>query len=91
MKYSNYIAVIFVLGLIYVICLWAIDVSFSAVQLPNGYLTNGFVVQNPLQVYHVALWVTILCFVFMGFIAIHFMEKLQNIEKTIKEHDNYGM
>ena len=41
------------------IATWTIDVAVSAL-LAQGYLTNGFFINNPAQMYHIGLYIIIL-------------------------------
>lgn len=71
---SDYIALIFINGILVVMALWTIDISFSAVA-SNGVMTNGFRDMNPIQMYHLALYLLVVNLTVMGIIAIHFIMK----------------
>ena len=63
-RFSKYdwIACSVFLVVLALIATWTIDVSVSAL-LARGYLSNGFFVNNPAQMYHVGLYIIILvCF-----------------------------
>jgi hypothetical protein len=62
MKYltkTDWIAISVFFLVITLIALWAIDVSVSAL-LSNGYLTNGFIINDPAKIYHIGLYLIIL-------------------------------
>jgi len=52
--------------------LWCIDISVSCL-INNGYLTNGFLIQNPSVMYHIGLYGTILDGVGMTFLLVYFI------------------
>jgi hypothetical protein len=49
------LAFVFFLFAIYILMLFLIDTSFSAI-LNSGYLYNGFFLTNPIQMYHIGIW-----------------------------------
>jgi len=53
---------------IQIVFLWGIDISLSAL-INQGYLVNGIFVSNPVLVYHIALYGSILNFVALAFIS----------------------
>lgn len=49
------LAFVFFLFAIYILMLFLIDTSFSAV-VNSGYLYNGFFQADPIQMYHIGIW-----------------------------------
>lgn len=71
------IAVFFII--IQIVCLWCVDISVSA-MLANGVVTNGFLINNPTQMYHIGLYVSIIssfC-IFILFVHIILGEEKKN-------------
>ncbi|MBS3802900.1 MAG: hypothetical protein KGY65_09160 [Candidatus Thermoplasmatota archaeon] len=56
---SDWIAISAFLLTILLLALWSIDVSVSAL-LANGFVSNGFFLNDPTQVYHIGLYIIIL-------------------------------
>ena len=52
---SDLLAFVFFLFAIYVLMLFLVDTSFSAV-LNSGLLYNGFIQADPVQMYHIGVW-----------------------------------
>ncbi|MBS3749492.1 MAG: hypothetical protein KGY67_07330 [Candidatus Thermoplasmatota archaeon] len=56
---SDWIAISAFLLTILLLALWSIDVSVSAL-LANGFVSNGFFLNDPTKVYHIGLYIIIL-------------------------------
>ena len=81
-KNSDWRAIIIMVLVIQIICLWSIDISTSAIvalesigKSYTSYLTNGLFMQNPYIVYHLALFSTIISSFFITLISIHQVDK----------------
>jgi len=83
MRKGDWRAIILMIMFSQILFLWLIDVSipammFNAVGTKNGFgetvLTNGWIVQNPLVMYHVAMgWMAFSSFL-MALVAIHHID-----------------
>lgn len=62
--------IIAVLGILEMIALWDIDIALSAL-LNGDYLTNGFYTKDPMQAYHMGLYLAIFIFVILTGIALY--------------------
>ena len=62
MDKSDWIAISGFLLVITIMALWCLDISVSAI-VSGGYLTNGFLISNPYQFYHIGLYLLVI----MGF------------------------
>lgn len=72
---SNWIAILIFLTVVFMISLWMIDVSISAMNVSAGALgkaeiTNGFWTREPVKMYHIALCLAIGSFFTTAVIAI---------------------
>jgi hypothetical protein len=81
-KKSDWRAIIMLILLVQIICLWSIDVSTSAIIAQKSigdeyesYLTNGFFKQNPFVVYHLALFLIVISSFIFALISIHQVDK----------------
>lgn len=58
MKKETKFALIFISGAMISMCfmgLWAVDVGAAGIA-SGGYITSGFWMRNPMQQYHIGLW-----------------------------------
>ena len=62
------------------IATWTIDVSVSAL-LARGYLTNGFFINNPAQMFHIGLYIIILVS-FSNFLIVLHIASTYNEKKS---------
>jgi len=80
---GDWLCVIVFLLVINIISLWCIDISASAMLaekiVPVAMVTNGFIMNNPAQTYHIGMYGVVLSTVLLVFICIHIM--LKNIDK----------
>lgn len=81
-KHSDWRAIIILILLIQIICLWSIDISTSAIiaqesigEYYESHLTNGFFKQNPYVIYHLALFIIVISSFFITLISIHHVDK----------------
>jgi hypothetical protein len=76
---------VIMLVVLQMMALWSIDISVGAMVSDESFktqslfvLTNGFSTKEPLQMYHVALWMTIgLVIVFGGLLVYHVLKDLR--------------
>jgi len=68
LKKLDWVLIIIFQVVLEMVFLWGIDVSVSAL-INQGYLVNGIFVSNPVLVYHIALYGSILNFVALAFIS----------------------
>jgi len=67
---GEWICVVIALIIVIMACLWCIDISVSA-MLAGGVLSNGFLLNNPAQMYHIGIYGIILSTMLLSFICIH--------------------
>jgi hypothetical protein len=73
----EWLLILFVLGILQVLCFWGIDISVSAMMSnPDAVLTNGLYIQSPLTVYHLCLYLSIIASITMIVISVHIIEKM---------------
>ena len=72
MKKGDWVCVIIFLVVLQMAFLWCVDISVSAL-INQGFVTNGFFINNPMQAYHIGLYGSILNFVILSFILVHFV------------------
>jgi len=83
---SNWIAVVIVLVVFEVVCMWCIDISVSA-MINQGIVMNGFFGQNPMITYHLGLYGSIISFVLLSFMFIHYvLEEDKRTSSYLKKH-----
>lgn len=70
LKRSDWIAIVLVLVVIDVLCLWSVDISVSAL-LSGGIVTNGFRTSDPMISYHIGLYGSILSTITLSLICVH--------------------
>jgi len=68
LKKLDWVLIIIFQVVLEMVFLWGIDISLSAL-INQGYLVNGIFVSNPVLVYHIALYGSILNFVALAFIS----------------------
>ena len=76
MKRGDYIAIILVLAVMHMMCLWTIDISISAMTVQpecKSTLTNGWRETNPMLAYHFGLYGCVLTMVLLSFFCIRFI------------------
>ena len=66
------LAFVFFLFAIYVLMLFLIDTSFTAI-LNSGLLYNGFFMADPVQMYHVGVWSQALIMFILCLIIINYL------------------
>jgi hypothetical protein len=71
--------------------LWSIDISVSVMLVgaamgDSVYLTNGFWITNPGQLYHVGLWLLSISVICLALLAGYFIQ-VNFRKKVIEEHD----
>ena len=71
---TKYIILIFILLCVAALGFWHIDLC-AAGFINNAELTNGFGIYNTSQVYHLALYTSMISFVITSIIAIIFVNK----------------
>ena len=54
---------------------WLIDISVSAMNIPNAVITNGWIIHNPVQMYHVGVWMVVGSFFCLAGLTGWFMAK----------------
>lgn len=69
---GDWICIVIFLVVLQIVFLWSIDISVSAL-INQGFVTNGFIVNDPMQAYHISLYGSILDFVILTFITVHFI------------------
>lgn len=75
MSRGSWVAVLIFLTIVFMASLWMIDLSVSAMQVSmsssgEAKLTNGFWVRNPIETYHIALWMAVASFFSATMVAI---------------------
>ena len=90
---SDWRAIIILVLVFQIICLWSIDISTSAIiniktvgKEYSSYLTNGFFKQDPYITYHLALFITIILSFFITLISIHHIDKNESHLKNDKNN-----
>lgn len=76
---GDWICVIIFLVVLQMAFLWCIDISVSAL-INQGFVTNGFFMNDPMQAYHIGLYGSILTFVLLAFISVHFIVDVKKKE-----------
>lgn len=64
---GSWMAVLVFLTIVFMVSLWTIDVSVSAMNVSAGVfgeakLTNGFWIREPVKMYHMGLWLAVASF-----------------------------
>ncbi|KXA91953.1 hypothetical protein AKJ65_08235 [candidate division MSBL1 archaeon SCGC-AAA259E19] len=72
MEKGNWMVLTIFLTMAFIVSLWTIDVSVSAIRA-GGKLTNEFWVRNPGRAYHVGLWLAIASWFSPSAIAVKFI------------------
>lgn len=67
---GDWLCIAIALLVLQIINFWCLDICVSAV-LAGGYLTNGFFISDPMKMYHVALYSSILASSGILFILVH--------------------
>jgi membrane-anchored glycerophosphoryl diester phosphodiesterase (GDPDase) len=76
---------IFTIGLIfiYMLCVWAVDMSVTALMLQSAglqaTLNNGWMLQNPALIYHLALYMMIFINIVVVYIAMLNLSRRKDI------------
>jgi len=73
---ADWIAIIIFLVSMNIISLWTIDISLSAVLLPQEYkvmLTNGWRNSDPMLMYHLSLYLAMVTLLILSFICVKFI------------------
>ena len=66
----KWLCTLIVLVVLAVCALWCIDISVSA-MLDNNIVTNGFVTQNPVIIYHLGLILSFIVLMLISFISVY--------------------
>lgn len=72
MEKGNWILLVVFLTIGFIVSLWTIDVSVSAMKA-GGTLTNGFWIRNPGRAYHIGLWLGIASWFSLAAVSIKFI------------------
>ena len=76
---EEWIAVVLMLIVIDVMCLWCVDISVSAMLTsPNLILTNGWQTREPMLMYHMGLYGCLIITTALSLIGIHFIYGAKN-------------
>lgn len=72
---GSWIAVLIFLTIVFMVALWTVDVSVSAMNVSSGLsgeakLTNGFWVREPVKMYHLGLWMAVASFFTTVMVAV---------------------
>jgi len=71
MKESTWVLLVVFLTIIFVISLWTIDISVSAMGwVSGGRVGNGFWTRDPVQSYHLGLWFAIGAWFSLSIVAV---------------------
>jgi len=70
-KKGNRIAILIFFVFLFLMSLWCIDISLSALMLENGNVTNGFYIRDPMLAYHIGLYTAILSLFGFAMFFVH--------------------
>jgi len=74
MDKGSWILVVIFLTMVFLVALWSIDVSVSAMGWAiGGKVGNGFWTRDPVQSYHLSLWLAIGSWFSLSVIAVKFI------------------
>jgi len=74
----------FFLIMIFVIFIWLIDISVSA-MVSGGYLTNGWMIDCPIKMYHIGLYGCVSIFFIIT--LVNFVYGVYEKKQTVKENE----
>jgi len=83
---GDWIIIVIFCVVLQLLCFWCIDVSISALII-GGKVVNAFTSLEPSITYHIGVYLSILNFIFLSFVAIQHIlrEKPKKNEKVVKK------
>ena len=86
MSRFEWLLILFVLGVIQVLCFWGIDISVSAMlSSPRAVLSNGWSIRSPNLMYHISLYISTFVTVSIVIVSVHIVQKYT--ERKAENHN----